>query len=141
MDRPGAPRFHDDPHHARSVMNRVGGLSALVCAAACLPPPVMSAGNAAGERDFDFNVGVWKTHVSRLAQPLSGSQQRLEYDGVSVVNEVWNGRASIIELDVRGPAGHIEGMGLRLFNPQSQQWNLNWASSADGALNPPMMGE
>jgi hypothetical protein len=32
-------------------------------------------------------------------------------------------------------------MGLRLYNPQSQQWSLNWANSADGVLTQPMVGE
>ncbi|HET7427739.1 MAG TPA: hypothetical protein VFJ50_11895, partial [Gemmatimonadales bacterium] len=25
-----------------------------------------------GERDFDFEIGNWKTHISRLKRPLSG---------------------------------------------------------------------
>ena len=93
-----------------------------------------------GQHDFDFNLGTWKTHVSRLAHPLSGFKKWLEYDGVSHVNKVWDGHANIFELEVDGPAGHIEGMGLRLYNPQTQQWSLNWASSSDGTLQPPMVG-
>jgi hypothetical protein len=95
----------------------------------------------AGQRDFDFNFGTWKTHVSRLLHPLSGSTKWVEYDGTSTVSKVWNGRASIFELEADGPAGHIEGVGLRLYNPQSQQWSLNWASSRDGTLQQPMIGE
>ena len=26
-----------------------------------------------GQHDFDFEIGTWKTHVSRLLHPLSGS--------------------------------------------------------------------
>jgi hypothetical protein len=94
-----------------------------------------------GQHDFDFNLGRWKTHVSRLLHPLTGSKQWVEYDGTSVVSKVWNGRASLFELDVRGPAGRIEGMGLRLYNPESHQWTLNWANSSDGVINKPMIGE
>ena len=94
-----------------------------------------------GQHDFDFNSGRWKTHVSRLLHPLTGSKTWAEYDGISIVRKVWNGRASLFELEVSGPAGHIEGLGLRLYNPQSHQWSLNWASSADGAMEPPMIGE
>ena len=36
---------------------------------AALPTPVMRD----GRHDFDFNFGVWKTHIRRLRQPLSGS--------------------------------------------------------------------
>lgn len=94
-----------------------------------------------GSHDFDFHFGTWKTHVSRLRNPLTGSKAWDQYDGVSVVRKVWNGRASIFELEAQGPAGHIEGVGLRLYNPEAHQWNLNWASSADGKLEQPMVGE
>jgi hypothetical protein len=64
--------------------------------------------------------------------PLTGSTTWVEYEGLSVVRKVWDGRASLFELEVDGPAGHIEGVGLRLYNPQSYRWSLNWANSGDG---------
>jgi hypothetical protein len=94
-----------------------------------------------GQHDFDFNLGTWKTHVSRLVHPLTGSKQWVEYDGTAVVSKVWNGKASLFELDVSGPAGHIQGAGLRLYNPETRQWNLNWANRSDGVINKPMIGE
>ena len=30
---------------------------------------------------------------------------------------------------------------MRLYNPESHQWNLNWANSRDGVMAIPMMGE
>src|SRR6516162_3730639 len=116
-----------------------GGECVLLAASAWLVAPCLAA-ETAGSHDFDFNVGVWKTHVSRLLHPLSASPTRAEYDGTSVVSEIWGGRANIFELEADGPAGHIEGAGLRLYNPQSRQWSLNWASSADGQLQPVMYG-
>lgn len=94
-----------------------------------------------GQHDFDFHFGTWKTHVRRLLRPLTGSTTWVEYEGTSVVREVWNGRASLFELDVDGPAGRIEGVGLRLYNPQSRQWSLNWANRNDGTMTQPMIGE
>ena len=44
-------------------------------------------------------------------------------------------------LDVKGAAGRIEGMGLRLYNPETRRWSINWASSFDGVLQPPMSGK
>ncbi len=38
------------------------------------------------------------------------------------------------------PAGHIEGLSLRLYNPQSRQWSLNFSNSRDGLLTPPVFG-
>jgi hypothetical protein len=37
--------------------------------------------------------------------------------------------------------GHIEGLTLRLYNPQSHHWNLYWANSKDGTLGQRMIGE
>lgn len=47
----------------------------------------------------------------------------------------------MFELEAKGPAGRIEGVGLRLYDPQSHQWTLNWASSSDGKLENSMTGE
>jgi hypothetical protein len=94
-----------------------------------------------GQRDFDFNIGTWKTHVSRLQKPLTGSATWVEYDGISEVHEILNGRASLFELTADGPAGHLEGVGLRLYNPQSHQWSLNWANASTGVLGVPTIGE
>jgi hypothetical protein len=94
-----------------------------------------------GQHDFDFNIGTWKTHVSRLQKPLTGSTSWVEYDGISVVREILGGRASLFELTADGPAGHLEGAGLRLYNPQSHQWSLNWTSGRTGVLGVPTIGE
>jgi hypothetical protein len=94
-----------------------------------------------GQHDFDFEIGTWQTHLWRLVDPLTGSTKWVEYEGTSVVRKIWNGRANLVELEVDGPTGHIEGLNLRLYNPQSRQWNLNFASSRSGTLSPPTIGE
>ena len=85
-----------------------------------------------GQHDFDFEIGNWKTHLSRLQHPLSGSHTWIEYEGTSVVRKVWDGRANLVELEVDGPGGHVEGLSLRLYNPQSHQWSLNFANANGG---------
>ena len=93
-----------------------------------------------GQHDFDFEIGTWKTHLRRLLNPLTGSTTWVEYKGTTVVRKVWNGRANLVELVADGPAGHFEGLSLRLYNPQSHQWSLNFASINSGALSPPTIG-
>src|SRR5262245_39868079 len=93
-----------------------------------------------GSRDFDFAIGTWKTHLKRLMKPLTGSTAWVEYQGTTVVRKVWDGRANLAELEVDGPQGHIEALSLRLYNPQSRQWSLNFANSVDGRLNQPTIG-
>jgi len=94
-----------------------------------------------GQQDFDFEIGTWKTHLRRLVRPLTGSTTWVEYDGTTVVRKVWNGRANLVELKANGPAGNFEGLSLRLYNPQSRQWTLNFANINDGVLAQPTIGE
>lgn len=96
---------------------------------------------ADGQHGFDFEIGHWKTQLSRLTNPLSGSNTWAKYEGTSVVRRIWGGRANLVELKVEGPAGQIEGLSLRLYNPESRQWSLHYANSRNGILVPPVIGE
>lgn len=94
-----------------------------------------------GRHDFDFEIGKWKTHLKRLKNPLSGSSTWVEYEGTSVVRGVWNGNANLVELEVDGPDGHLGGLSLRLYNPSTHQWSLNFANRRGGVLTQPTIGE
>lgn len=102
--------------------------------------PTRAAAARDGQHDFDFEIGTWKTHLSRLLHPLTGSTTWVQLDGTSVVRKIWNGRANLVELDVDGPTGHIEALSLRLYDPQAHQWSLNFANSAGGTLGQPTIG-
>jgi len=56
------------------------------------------------------------------------------------VRKVWEGRANLVELEVDGPAGHLEALSLRLYNPDTRQWSLNFSNSRTGLLSPPAVG-
>ncbi|MCI0443570.1 hypothetical protein L0152_10170 [bacterium] len=94
-----------------------------------------------GQHDFDFHIGTWKTHLKRLQHPLTGSKNWVEYEGTTVVRKVWNGRANLVELVADGPAGHFEGLSLRLYDPEAHQWSLNFANIKSGTLTLPSIGE
>jgi hypothetical protein len=94
-----------------------------------------------GQHDFDFEIGTWKTELSRLLNPLSGSTTWVKYEGTTIVRKVWDGKANLVELVADGPAGHFEGLSLRLYNPQSRQWSLNFANKRSGILAIPTIGE
>src|SRR5262249_41820284 len=118
-----------------SMRHRVGLLVLL------LAVPMASRGEAPlrrdGQHDFDFEIGTWKTHLRRLKSPPSGSKDGVEYDGTSVVRGVAGGKANLVELVADGPAGHFEGISLRLYNPESRQWSLNFANIRSGTLSTP----
>ncbi len=104
------------------------------------PQALLQKSERDGQHDFDFEVGTWKTHLRRLLRPLSGSTTWVEYEGTTIVRKVWDGRANLVELKAAGPAGSFEGLSLRLYNPQSRQWTLNFANANDGSLSPPTIG-
>jgi hypothetical protein len=93
-----------------------------------------------GSRDFDFEFGEWRMKLKRRIDPLTGSDKWVEYQGPSVVRKVWDGKANLGEIDVEGPAGRIQGLSLRVYDPTSRQWSITYASSAAGMLGPPMIG-
>jgi hypothetical protein len=105
-------------------------------------PAAQSAASARdGQHDFDFEMGDWTTNVRVLRNPLSGAAPNWgEYRGSSLVRPVMNGRANTVELSVASPTGKIEGISLRLYNPQSRQWSLNYASLGNGMLTAPVYG-
>jgi hypothetical protein len=93
-----------------------------------------------GAHDFDFEFGDWTMRLKRLARPLSGSDEWVEYEGRSVVHPIWGGAANVGEIDISGPAGRIQGMSVRVYNPASGQWGVSFASARGGELGAPMIG-
>lgn len=112
-------------------------LAAALCvgAAAAAAPAVRDSSH-----DFDFEMGTWKTHSSRLLHPLSGADDWVEMDGVTVVSPIWGGRGNIAEYEADGRESHVQLLALRLYDPQSGQWNINFATSARGTLAVPAWG-
>jgi len=98
--------------------------------------PTQSSKERDGQHDFDFETATWKTHLSRLLHPLSGSTTWAEYEGTIVVRKVQDGRANLVELQADGPAGHIAALSLRLYNPQSRQWSLNFRQQQKRCTKP-----
>jgi hypothetical protein len=94
-----------------------------------------------GQHDFDFEFGRWETRLKRLLHPLTGSTAWVEYTGTTTVRKVWDGRANLVELEVDGPAGHIEALSMRLYNTETGQWTLNFSGSGSGVFSQPTVGE
>lgn len=119
-------------------------LCCLVLALSAAPAPAVAQQPAAaaaerdGRGDFDWEIGEWTTRLSRLQRPLSGSTTWVEYEGTTVVRPVLGG-GNLVELSVEGPTGRIEGISLRLYDPDARQWSLNFAGG--GVLSPPVFGE
>jgi len=95
-----------------------------------------------GSHDFDFTFGTWTEHSRRLLHPLSGSNEWVEWDGRTVVRKIWDGRANMAEFKGVTPSGPLELIALRVYNPTSRQWSLNFATLKVGKLGDvPGVGE
>src|SRR5215831_6562126 len=93
-----------------------------------------------GRQDFDFLIGTWSIHNRRLRRPRTGSDSWEEFEGTSVARHLWGGGANMDEFEADAPSSHIQGMTLRLYDPNAGQWRLYWADSAQGTLDPPVVG-
>jgi len=129
-------------------MRRVHNIMIAIALAATVAPlqsAAQTAPSAAsardGQRDFDWEIGTWTTKVRVLRNPLSGKPAEwAEYQGTSVVKPLMQGRWNFVELSVASPGGKIEGGALRLYNPKTGQWSLNYTSLSNGLLTAPVYG-
>jgi hypothetical protein len=111
-----------------------------------LPAQVGAAGSEQaarrdGAHDFDFDIGVWHTHIHRVLDPFSGSGESIKLDGTVTVRSVWGGRAQLEEIEADGPKGHWEGLSMFLYNPQSHQWSQSFLNSKTPILSGGLVGE
>jgi hypothetical protein len=103
--------------------------------------PTSSTQDRDGRHDFDFNTGTWKLHNRRLRNPLTGSNNWVEFDGTSVAQKIWGGLANMDEDNFNDPAGHIQGLTMRLYDPSTHLWSIYFANSRKGSLGlPPTVG-
>ncbi|HYX70724.1 MAG TPA: hypothetical protein VE825_16435 [Terriglobales bacterium] len=127
-------------------------LATLILVTCSLPLPAQTAPAAAagsspatqvrdGQHDFEPLLGGWRYHLKRRLNPLTGSTTWVDFDGTGICYLVWDGRAELDTIEVDGSGGHIEGLTLRLYNPQSRQWSLYWSNARIGSVDPPQIGE
>ena len=95
------------------------------------------------QRSARFRLRDW--HVENTLIAALASANRFQYlsriRGHHDRPKIRDGRANLVELKADGPAGHFEGLSLRLYSPQSHQWNLNFAGVGGGTLSQPTVGE
>ena len=126
-----------------AVMRGAAAAGLIAVTAALLIRPVQAAPQPRdGSHDFDWEVGVWNTELRVLSQSPGGTAAWVTYQGTSNVISIWNCRADMVQLEATGPDGrHIEAINLRVYNPDSHQWSLNFVNAANGVVGVPTVGE
>jgi len=95
--------------------------------------------NHDGQHDFDFLIGDWNAQLKRLLRPLTGSTDWVEFKGITNCRPIWGGRGNIDEFTVENSSdgAKIEGLTIRLYDPQTQEWSLYWANNKTGTTGLP----
>jgi hypothetical protein len=126
-----------------SVMKWAAAASLFVLPGALLLRPAHAARQQRdGSHDFDWEVGVWNTHLRVLRQSSDGTTAWVTYEGTSNVISIWNCRADMVQLEATGPGGrHIEAINLRMYDKQTHQWSLNFANVEAAMFGVPTIGE
>ncbi|WP_149826705.1 hypothetical protein [Streptomyces tailanensis] len=88
--------------------------------------------------DFDFFHGDWEVHHRRRTDFLDPDSGWEEFPSTSRCRPLFDGAANIDEVDM--PSLGSKGLTLRLFEPDTGLWTLNWSSSRSGRLFPPVAG-
>jgi hypothetical protein len=120
----------------RLLLSLLGGCALTLGAA----PSTGAPPQRDGAHDFDFDLGLWKTHIVRRLHPLTDSTETVELNGTVTVRALWGGRAQVEEIEADGAKGHWEAMTVFLYDPQARQWSMNFANSAVGKFATPMIG-
>lgn len=110
------------------------------CALAVDSEPTQAAIARDGSHDFDFDLGVWHTEITRRLHPLTSSTETMSLSGTVTIRKVWAGKAQIEEIEADGPKGHWEGMSLFLYDPVAHQWSQTFIGSAAGVFTPGLVG-
>jgi hypothetical protein len=118
----------------------VAAILAPAAALAADPPPTQAAITRDGSHDFDFDVGVWHTEITRRLHPLTDSTESMKLSGTVTIRPVWGGKAQLEEIEAEGPTGHWEGMSLFLYDPAAHQWSQTFIGSAAGTFSPGFVG-
>jgi hypothetical protein len=96
-----------------------------------------------GRHDFDVIFGEWQILNRKLDDPLAESSEWLEFDATVEVRPILGGLGNVdfySAPDFPGRPGY-EGLGLRLFDPETGLWRIWWASTTGrGRLDTPVVG-
>src|SRR5262245_51378434 len=70
-----------------------------------------------GAHDFDFLVGEWRVHHSRLKP---GAHEWVRFEGTCSNRALMNGSANMEEHALDAPAGAYRAVGLRAYDPTTR---------------------
>ena len=101
----------------------------------------IAASKKSSKNDFDFLTGFHKVHHKKLKTRLNHCTEWIVSDGTQEMRQVLNNIGNVDSYHMTALDGKsIEGMALRLFNPDTRLWTIYWADSHHGTLDIPVSG-
>lgn len=110
----------------------------------------MNTGNnhrASASHDFDFLVGTWNSHQRRLKRRLQSCDEWETFRATSTVQQLPGGVINFDTLVAEDLRPGWVGMSLRVFNPVTNLWSIQWLTNegggvdaASGQLEPAVVG-
>ncbi|HEV2269316.1 MAG TPA: hypothetical protein VGR92_07655 [Steroidobacteraceae bacterium] len=101
--------------------------------------PQSAAPKDGGSHAFDWDIGAWSTHQRRLLHPLTNSHQWVDYQGTDVVTKLWDG-ADYGIIKASGSGGKLHIFTMRLYDPQSHQWSIDFTYPGLNVMTNPLYG-
>jgi len=125
-----------------------GGLSGLIgsifVALCMLPCPAEAAAPVRdGAHDFDFLLGDWTAQARQLPDRLNGSNSWILFKGTEHHSRILESNANLEEFEVYNPEKNLRlhAQTLRLYNPETGQWNMYLTDVYSGTLDAtPLVG-
>ncbi|MBX3070769.1 MAG: hypothetical protein KF883_09755 [Thermomicrobiales bacterium] len=94
-----------------------------------------------GRADFDFLYGAWQIRNRRLRSVFQRNPEWQEFDATVEVEPVLGGVGHIEKFEAVMPDGYaLDGLTLRIFNPETGLWSMHWSDTRVYSLIPPVVG-
>jgi hypothetical protein len=79
--------------------------------------------------DFDFLMGIWRVQHRYRVRRLAGCNDWIEFEGTCAARKILGGFGNTDENDIAMPGARYTGMSLRLWDPDSGRWTIQWLDS------------
>ncbi|MEO5942441.1 MAG: hypothetical protein ABIP30_10035 [Ferruginibacter sp.] len=102
---------------------------------------IITASATSSKHDFDFLNGKHSVLHKKLKSRLTNNNEWIEFEGTHSQELILNGVGNVEQQKMVDNDGEpMEGAAIRLFNMQTKLWNIYWADSKNGKLDPPVAG-
>ncbi len=101
--------------------------------------PTQAAASRTGPHDFDFLVGDWRVDHRYIR---ASTREWADVEGTCDNRPLMGGWANMEEHLMNAPSGAYRAVGLRAYDPKTEQWSIWWLDGRDpsGNIGPPVKG-